>query len=84
MTKLSETELMTPKEKARHEKAQEVIELFKSLAPTYIGKERLKPERVLRLVASKTDLSVLGVKGILKRYGLYESNKALAEQYASN
>ncbi len=66
--------LWTPQEKDRHRRTQRVCAKFRQLRLDYPG---ARPSRLMRAVAFEEGLSLMGVRYILIRNGIY---KPLKEQ----
>lgn len=76
---MTEIDLMTPMERKRKERNENVIRDFQEMAPT-LAQRGYKPYRLIRALAEKYGMTAPGVSFVLKKEGLYST----AEDFASH
>jgi len=64
-----ETDLRTPSEKARDERNESVVKRYRTLSA---DQPEAAPNRIFTVIANEFGMSVMGIKGIVSRAGLYQ------------
>lgn len=68
-----EVDLRTPSEKARDEKHERIVQMFLTLSneqPT------AAPHRIFHAIARQFGMTIMGVRGIVERAGMYQTRKS--------
>lgn len=70
---MTEIDLLTPMERKRKERNENMIRDFKEMAPQ-LTKQGCKPHRIMHALAEKYGMTIPGVRFVLMREGLYTSS----------